>query len=171
MALITGISLNSLCLILTGVERGFFCIFIIVNANQWDYGLMLWLLPHPGPAEEKWQESMEFDEELYFLYFDGGWTGWLLGAALLMGADLADYWELHCWLLACTLFFPADTTESCAICNSKLEVINRKPLYPVLSEFGEINSNVMKEWLNPVNPDIIFLFQLFVQWFMSLVCG
>lgn len=57
---------------------------------------MLGLVSHPGPAEEKWEESMEVDEELYFVYFDGDWSGLLLGTALLVGADMADYWELHC---------------------------------------------------------------------------
>lgn len=88
--------------------------------------------------------------ELASVLSDGCWSGWLLGIALL----------ITCALL-CSL--SADTTGSCAICYSKLEVMNGNALHPTLSEHGKMNSNSMEQWSPPLNPDIIFvLFWLFV---------
>lgn len=95
--------------------------------------------------------------QLVSVLSDGCWSGWLLGIALL----------ITCTLL-CSL--SADTSESCAICYSKLEVMNGNALHPTLSELGEMNSNLMEQWSPPLNPDLVFVLFLFLC-FKSLPRG
>lgn len=83
---------------------------------------------------------------------------------LIIGNYTADY------LPSLSFSLSADTTESCVICSSKLEVMNGNPLHPVLSELGEINSNVMEQWSLPLNVDLIFVLFV-VVYFKSLPRG